>query len=798
VHAQAQDEWIEKLNLVSARSFALNPLDNNIVYTVQNDTFVVSYDGGETWRRRGYAWQPFGKSIVVSQADTNRMIMHTGGGIFRTSNGGRNWFTTSLGASMNGETLAWDPHLPQTAYVADFLSGDFYVTENNGVDWTLRSNLGTPIACSVAPHPTIPGLIIAGAGSGRIARTTDGGFTWSLARQEDTYTLETPMVKWDKSSPNLAYASTYGGLFACFRSENYGESWINAGPLDVNMWGMNVNPDNGSVYLGSFNANSGAEGAWASYDSGKSFQRTAQSTTPLFDDAVMIKVADNGAVFILNDSRLFRIDPKPVGQVRGRVFDVSGTQPLIYGELEVLETGDYLFFNNIDGGYALNLPAGSYSISASYLDSISTVANVVVANGQVTNLDFTVPIVRSVGSVSGVVSSSLTGLIEGTVTLKYQNEFGNNFNLSVNPNANGEFSFDGISTLSSFDSLAFIPNTAPFLKWFTTDIQVDSFYSIQPEPANSVVSAITESSAMRIARRLNANDLSSFIWSRTDRGQEPAVDIINLTTAKSLFWVGEDDNTVWSSATGDSLVRIIEMGNNVFLSGQNLLEQNSQLGFFQNTLGVAFAGNYVLGSTFFKGFPGSDLGVGLFFPIPPGGQSSRDMLSFIYASGQKELFYGISDADTSNIAGISLELPAYSGKAVVLGFDLGFAPVAAIDTFLLRTTRFFDSVVAVEPHLSGLPQEAELYQNYPNPFNPTTTIRYQISKKSNVKLIVFDVLGRKVKTLLNSSIQPGNHSVQWNGLNEAHNAVGSGVYFYKLDIEGNGNHVLFRKMLLIR
>ncbi|RQW02810.1 MAG: T9SS C-terminal target domain-containing protein, partial [Calditrichaeota bacterium] len=75
----------------------------------------------------------------------------------------------------------------------------------------------------------------------------------------------------------------------------------------------------------------------------------------------------------------------------------------------------------------------------------------------------------------------------------------------------------------------------------------------------------------------------------------------------------------------------------------------------------------------------------------------------------------------------------------------------------------------------------ELSQNYPNPFNPVTDIKFSLAKTGKVQLVVYDILGRKVKTLINSTMTFGKHSTQWNGTDEFGNRVSSGIYFYRLD-----------------
>ena len=82
--------------------------------------------------------------------------------------------------------------------------------------------------------------------------------------------------------------------------------------------------------------------------------------------------------------------------------------------------------------------------------------------------------------------------------------------------------------------------------------------------------------------------------------------------------------------------------------------------------------------------------------------------------------------------------------------------------------------------LASLPEVFELHQNYPNPFNPNTAIRYDVSENDFVSIQIFDVVGRKVKTLLNSNAQPGRYSITWNGTNDYGEPVSAGMYFYQM------------------
>jgi hypothetical protein len=94
-----------------------------------------------------------------------------------------------------------------------------------------------------------------------------------------------------------------------------------------------------------------------------------------------------------------------------------------------------------------------------------------------------------------------------------------------------------------------------------------------------------------------------------------------------------------------------------------------------------------------------------------------------------------------------------------------------------------------------LPEGFELLQNYPNPFNPQTEIAYTLPEGSNVKLEIYNVLGQKVKVLVDEYQSAGTKKVVWDGKNENGERVSSGIYFYRLDA---GSYVQTKKMSLLK
>ena len=96
----------------------------------------------------------------------------------------------------------------------------------------------------------------------------------------------------------------------------------------------------------------------------------------------------------------------------------------------------------------------------------------------------------------------------------------------------------------------------------------------------------------------------------------------------------------------------------------------------------------------------------------------------------------------------------------------------------------------------AIPTKFALHQNYPNPFNPSTQISFDIPEGSEVvTLNIYNILGKKVSTLLNNVMKPGKHKVEWNAIDSDGNPVASGIYFYELNTP---SFIARKKMLLIR
>jgi hypothetical protein len=110
-----------------------------------------------------------------------------------------------------------------------------------------------------------------------------------------------------------------------------------------------------------------------------------------------------------------------------------------------------------------------------------------------------------------------------------------------------------------------------------------------------------------------------------------------------------------------------------------------------------------------------------------------------------------------------------------------------------------NSLVSVNPTSTQVPDMYSLSQNYPNPFNPSTKIKFSIPAVGqrhafDVRLVIYDILGREIETLVNEELKPGTYEVDWNATGGVSNFP-SGVYFYKLTA---GDYFETKKMILLK
>jgi hypothetical protein len=151
-----------------------------------------------------------------------------------------------------------------------------------------------------------------------------------------------------------------------------------------------------------------------------------------------------------------------------------------------------------------------------------------------------------------------------------------------------------------------------------------------------------------------------------------------------------------------------------------------------------------------------------------------------------------------------------SGTPFNVGKSLGFVALKSDTLFLGYSDDQFDDnygyylayiskigggLTSTQNYPETTPSMFKVNQNYPNPFNPNTNIEYRIVKQGNVEIEIYDINGRLVKSLLNTTQYPGSYTIQWNGQDDGNKTVASGTYFYQ--VKSNGVQ-LVKKMLLLK
>lgn len=163
-----------------------------------------------------------------------------------------------------------------------------------------------------------------------------------------------------------------------------------------------------------------------------------------------------------------------------------------------------------------------------------------------------------------------------------------------------------------------------------------------------------------------------------------------------------------------------------------------------------------------------------------------------YGDGTTNVIWTLQKADGSYYmdGGIKDNAPLTSFNSFVIGIGDG-ASATSLSLEDVEATMADDLIPSdIQDLKSALPTKFALNQNYPNPFNPTTTIEYALPKDSDVKLVIYDILGSRVTELVNGVKKAGYYKVNFNASNLA-----SGIYFYTIKA---GDFVTTKKLVLLK
>jgi len=296
-----------------------------------------------------------------------------------------------------------------------------------------------------------------------------------------------------------------------------------------------------------------------------------------------------------------------------------------------------------------------------------------------------------------------------------------------------------------------------------------------------------------------SNSLDGFYEGRYGVVSRNALSVagLDLSYFTMIAWASGNTTPVLYSEEVNNLQSYLDNGGNLLMSGQNIgediFEPGGQSQFAQSFFNNYLHSNYVSSigpSFFFTGISNDPITGG--FP----GFSLKN----VYTMSPDEI--SPYDANTTPIiqfnAGPKINsIKADNGEYRVVYLGIGLEQIndntnwGIVDSLMYRSVQWLtEGIVLDNPVEGSVPSAYTLEQNYPNPFNPTTTIAYSIPKESQVRLKIYDVMGKEIVELVNGKQSTGSYNVEFNAA-----TLASGTYFYKLIA---GDFISVKKMVLLK
>jgi minor extracellular serine protease Vpr len=219
-----------------------------------------------------------------------------------------------------------------------------------------------------------------------------------------------------------------------------------------------------------------------------------------------------------------------------------------------------------------------------------------------------------------------------------------------------------------------------------------------------------------------------------------------------------------------------------------------QVNITSNRNGVVGNGNFVC-EVFSNngGVPGAKLGNSVVLPVQYLTRATYNYIPLLDAGVNvtpgTEFFVAIGVQTPTDTLGVRRDQVSDPSSTSVL-FDGSTWSAITGGHYRMRALIAGGNAVTEVEQAESVPVAYDLLQNYPNPFNPSTIIQYQLAEPGNVRMVIHDLLGREVSTLVNEKKAAGSYSVQFDA-----RGLASGVYFYRLEANG---FVVTKKMTLLR
>ncbi len=280
------------------------------------------------------------------------------------------------------------------------------------------------------------------------------------------------------------------------------------------------------------------------------------------------------------------------------------------------------------------------------------------------------------------------------------------------------------------------------------------------------------------------------LWSNSLDG---TVGTAEIAEYQGVFWVcGNETSNTLTAEEQSLLTNYLNNGGNLFLSGHGVRNEISEQAFFADYLHAAADGNQNNGDRQVRGVAANSTFSDVLLLLQGGACANNGTIGpdkITPANGSVAAF------EYTTVGGTGAVMFDGNHKVLYCAFSLeaacGLAGTSHYSVVLDRILEWWGVALPVgDQEPVAVPSSMRLLGNYPNPFNPSSEIRFEVNAPVQVQLNVFDIQGRLVTELVNDVMQPGSHSVRFDGV-----SLASGVYFAKLSSAGFAQTI---KMVLLK
>ncbi len=280
------------------------------------------------------------------------------------------------------------------------------------------------------------------------------------------------------------------------------------------------------------------------------------------------------------------------------------------------------------------------------------------------------------------------------------------------------------------------------------------------------------------------------VWDR----ELAAVTSTTLAGYDAVIWLCGSKNPGLIPADRTAIDSYLTAGGHLMLTGQDIAQDLQTEGggariWFQLRTKCRYISGDEANATV-NGVAGDPISDGLTFSIVGGdganNQGDPDVIQALTAEAMPVFNYG-----SGTLAGSRVEVDGYRLVFLAFGFE-GIATSAMRETVMDNTLGW---LIGTTSPVQDTPRALTLAQNTPNPFNPLTKIAFALDQNGPVRLAVYDLQGRLVRTLVSEPMLAGEHTLVWDGRDDANQQAASGTYVYRLTADGT---TLSRKMTLVK